>query len=457
MIDFAGKHVTVMGLGRFGGGIGVTRFLASQGARVLVTDTTAADQLADSVAQIKDLVDRGSVTLRLGEHVESDFTDADVVVANAAVPRPWDDRFLAAAKNAGKLVTTEIALAVERLPRGAKTVGITGSVGKSTTTAMIAHMLKHAGLDVVMGGNIGGSLLADLASGRITVDTRVVLELSSAMLYWLERVLAHDSRGFAPSVAVVTNFSPNHLDWHGELTHYRTSKQALIAHQGAEQTAVLGAGVVAWRTGTRARVVVVDEPFAGPMLLPGEHNRVNARAALHACAALEPGVNARVFEDALASFGGLVHRLQIVRRASRRAGEEPMLFFNDSKSTTPESTLTAIKAVAQMPGSSLSRVHLIAGGYDKGSDLSAIGRLGAELAGLYTVGKTGPAIASAAGGRAVECGTVEVATAQAFDRMKPGDVLLLSPGCASWGQFVNFEARGELFIRLVRELPLVDA
>ena len=452
MSDLAGKRITVMGLGRFGGGIGVTRWLCSQGADVLVTDKDPALELADSVAQIQTLVDTGQVTLRLGEHNVSDFTTCDLVVANAAVPKPWENRFLRAAEAAGIPITTEITLTIEQLrARGvSRTVGVTGSVGKSTTTAMIHHALQTAigtsGPRVVMGGNIGGSLLGAL--DRIDASTIVVLELSSAMLYWLDRTLTPK---WSPHVAVITNISANHLDWHGELPHYAASKKHLIELQTAGDFALLGESVWEWRSASAAASARADAiPFPRALKLPGDHNQVNAAMALAACAAIAPELPRESIEAAIASFPGLSHRLQLVAE-ERSPGGEPRRFYNDSKSTTPESALTAVRALAAMPGMSLGKLHLIAGGYDKGSDLSPIAKLGGELGGLYTIGVTGPTIARGASGRASECGTLLNAVPQALKNMKPGDALLLSPGCASWDQYTNFEARGDEFVRLIKD------
>ncbi len=460
MTDLAGKRVTVMGLGRFGGGIGVTRWLCSQGADVLVTDADPAAKLADSLAQIQPLIDSGQISLRLGEHNVSDFTTTDLVVANAAVPKPWENHFLRAATAAGIPITTEISLTIDALrARGVhRTVGITGSAGKSTTTAMIFHALTtsvahHPTSDIFMGGNIGGSLLADL--DRITDRSIVILELSSAMLYWLEQTLAPE---WSPQVAVITNVSPNHIDWHGEFDHYAASKRHLIEHQRSGDTAILGEPLWQWRVATHAHAERIDAAsFTAPLLLPGDHNRTNAAGALAACRALVPEADPAVLAQAIAAFPGLAHRLQLVAETKllSRTGD-PVRFYNDSKSTTPESALKAIAALEGIPGFSRSKLHLIAGGYDKGSDLTPIAQLGPQLAGLYTIGVTGPSIARAARlseprDKVFECDTLAVAFNTALKHLRPGDALLLSPGCASWGQYVNFEARGDEFVRLVQQ------
>lgn len=460
--DLSGKRITVMGLGRFGGGIGVTRWLADRGADVLVTDTSSADDLADSVAKIQPLIDHGRVSLRLGEHNVSDFTTCDMVVANAAVPTPWNNRFLRAAEAANVPITTEIALLVGALhTRGHKRIiGITGSVGKSTTTAMVHHALEEClrprSRRALVGGNLGGSLLEHTES--LSPDDWVVLELSSAMLYWIDRVLG-DSGRFAPRVAVVTNISPNHIDWHGDLDHYRASKQTLISRQSSSDAVILGEAVRDWRSRSAARAFDVNPAaFTADLRIPGQHNRVNAAAALAACRAAEPDLSPADLARAIAGFPGLPHRLQLAAEGPLpRAGAAlpRVRFYNDSKSTTPESAIKAVEALAEMPGVGRSRIHLIAGGYDKGSDLSAIASVSADLAGLYTIGVTGPGIAAAAGGearRAFACGTLDRAVSRAMERMSPGDALLLSPGCASWDQYVNFEQRGDEFVTLVRRL-----
>jgi UDP-N-acetylmuramoylalanine--D-glutamate ligase len=432
--DLAGRKVTVMGLGRFGGGVGVARWLASlppvgQGADVLVTDTQSAGKLDASVKQLTDLTARRLVSLRLGEHNVADFTTCDLVIANPAVARPWDDRYLRAAAAAGVPITTEIRLLTERISRQ-QVIGITGSAGKSTTTAMIHHILLKAGLRAHLGGNIGGTLLTELP--RIEPDDWIVLELSSAMLYWLgEGIGWTDAPGWSPRVAVLTNISANHIDWHGSYAHYQDSKRNIFKYQNAG-----GAD-----SDRRVTIEALRDP-APPIALklPGKHNQTNARLAIEAVRQAT-GLGHEQTAPLLADFPGLPHRLQLVAEG---AG---LTFYNDSKSTTPEATVLAVAAFDDP-----AKVHLIAGGYDKGSDLTPIAQLAARTAGLYTIGKTGQSLAANASqlGRAAFCETLDTAVDRAFDRMETGDILVLSPGCASWDQFTNYEARGEAFIRLVQ-------
>ncbi len=431
-MKLSGKRVVVMGLGRFGGGVGVTRFLCRHGARVLVTDQLGADALEASLAQLDGL----EIALRLGGHDESDFVQADLVVVNPAV-KPRGNRYLAAAREAGVALSSEIRLLIRHLPRGVRTIGITGTAGKSTVTAMIGHGLKRLLPRVWVGGNLGGSLLEDVE--EIEPRDPVVLELSSFML----EGLSEDH--WSPRVAVVTNLAPNHLDWHGTFEDYRDAKQSILNCQGPDDVAVLGPGVASMLTTSRQTVRVVEERALRPVELavPGRHNVINANLALSACEAV--GVAASDVADALRDFPGLPHRLEWV---GRLRGAD---CYNDSKSTTPQATQLALEAFER------GKVHLIAGGYDKGSDLTGLAREAkAHCRAVYLIGDTGVKIArlaqdSTGGADIAVVGTLESAVEAAAERLRDGDVLLLSPGCASWDQFENYEQRGIAFKAWVAE------
>ncbi len=451
-----------MGLGRFGGGVGVVRWLAGQGAEVLVTDVEPADRLAGSLEQIHDLVDCGAVELHLGGHETRDFVACALVVANPGVHRPWENEYLRAAEAAGVSITTEIRLLVERLDR-ACTIGVTGTAGKSTTAAMIHHILRELGRPAHLGGNIGGSLLNDLY--RIKPGDPVVLELSSFMLYWLGQGAGDPgAAGWSPSLAVMTNLTDNHLDWHGTTEHYAEAKRTICRYQETGHDHLVWAAdgdharLAGWAADGPAEAcsIAPRDPGADPwpidghlkLTVPGEHNRLNARLAVTAATiALGPehdpsGATARRCAESLDSFRGLPHRLQLV-------GEHGGLrFFDDSKSTTPQATCLAVGAFDDP-----SKVHLIAGGYDKGLDLSAIVELAPRLAGLYTIGATGRDLAEAVTGRAAAalCHTLEAAVQGAIVRGRRGEILLLSPGCASWDQYDNYEQRGEAFCLCVQK------
>ncbi|MHC4802207.1 MAG: Mur ligase family protein [Planctomycetota bacterium] len=415
-VDLRSFRATVMGLGRFGGGAGVARWLADQGAQVVVTDLLGAERLAGSLEPLAGHVARGSIALHLGGHDDSDFTACDLVVANPAVPRPWENRYLRAAVAAGVPVTTEIRLLVERLDRR-RVIGVTGTAGKSTTTAMIHHVLTRADLAAHLGGNIGGSLLDTLSV--IGPEHWVVLELSSAMLYWLGE--APGRPGWSPHVAAITNLQPNHLDWHGTLEHYAECKRGIFKYQVPGDHALDSVDLEA---GPAIRLAI-----------PGGHNQANAQLAVAAACAAS-GLDRAQAADTLGDFGGLAHRLQLV------AEHADLRFYNDSKATTPKATCLAVDAFDDA-----SAVHVLAGGYDKKIDLSAIVELAPRVAGLYTIGTTGRRLAEAVAGNghAEYCESLEAAAARAYARMNAGDVLLLSPGCASWDQFENYEQRGDAF------------
>lgn len=457
--NWQGRRVTVMGLGRFGGGVGATRWLARQGARVLVTDLAPPENLRDALDRLAGL----DVELRLGRHKEDDFRRADLVVVNPAVPE--SSGFLQAARDGGVPVTTEINLFVERCP--ARCIGVSGSAGKSTVTAMIGHLLRHTLSDrrVWVGGNVGRSLLEEL--DRIGPDHLVVLELSSFQLARTPAV------GWSPHIAVLTNLAPNHLDWHGSFTAYAHAKLNILRFQNpARDVVILGDDPELHRQvqrvpggPTRAWTYGLDQQAAGgipvagqgsvgeqpqwqrqwpelQLSVPGRHNRHNAAAALLVAELLDVAPDAAC--AALASFPGLPHRLQ------RVVVRDGVSYYDDSKATTPEAVLIALEALD-------GPLLVILGGYDKGIDLTVAAQAVARRASFAAcIGQTGNRLAAAiraAGGTAERCADLTAAVAACRRHASPGDTVLLSPGCASWDMFADYRQRGCVFARLARELP----
>ncbi len=449
-----GRRATVMGLGLFDGGVSVTRHLVEAGHDVVVTDLKDEAALARSVARV-----RGPhVTLRLGRHETADFTDTDLVVVGPAV-KPGNP-FVAAARAAGVPLDTEIGLFF-RACRG-RVTGITGTAGKSTTSALLHRILEAApGRTALLGGNIGRSLLRDLPD--ITPETDVVLELSSFQLHWLR------AEGLRQDVAVITNLTPNHLDWHGDMASYRADKAAIVPGAGgiliacADDPGARGiaagaachvvwtardgepAGDALWWEGGVLRARKGDHALdvlrREDVRLLGGHALWNVASA--AAAALVRGVPAAIIRGAVREFTGLPHRL---RPLGETAG---VLAVDDSKSTTPEATALALDSFERP-------VRLLAGGYDKGVDAAPLVAAAARRAAqVVCFGATRDALATAL--RAAR-GTVRVDVAPtlpeavriALAAASSGDVLLLSPGHASWDQFDNYEERGRVFADTVR-------
>lgn len=472
--DFHQQRVTVMGLGTFGGGLGAVRFLAERGARLTVTDLRSEGVLKDSLQQLADLTD---IKFVLGRHEPADFTQADLLVVNPAVA-PGNE-FVALAQRAGVPLTTEMSLFWER--QLGRVVAITGSNGKSTTTALTHALLAATGRRCWLGGNIGKSLLSVV--DEITPEDWVVLELSSFQLEWLDRIQAR------PDIAIVTNFSPNHLDWHQTLDNYRHAKQTLLRWQTARGVAVLNADdpdVASWATAAQrvyfgasvdceSRIIdselVLTERLsdigaafrdargghhvaqqgsfsvnlAEHFSVPGIHNRMNAAAAV--AAATLAGATREQLIAGLRTFQSLPHRLQLVAERFGRA------FYNDSIATTPESAICGLQSFDRP-------IVLLAGGYDKQVDLTEFARAIAQrVKAVALMGQTATALGTAINTELAEPShhsssrqvAMRIATDfdDAFDwatsQANAGDVVLLSPGCASYDWFRNFIDRGDQF------------
>lgn len=423
-----------MGLGRHGGGLGATRWLVEQGALVTVTDLAGPDQLQSSLARLAGVP---VVRYRLGEHRPEDFLEAEMVVVNPAV-RPGHP-LVAAAARAGARVTSEIELFLERCP--ARLVGVTGTNGKSTTATLLAEALRSCGRRTWLGGNIGTSLLGHLAEMR--ADDVAVLELSSFQLAQLGPEVR------LPQLAIVTNCTANHLDWHGSFAEYEASKQRLVRGLEPAGALVLGpaaAELVPWKALTRARVLLsADMP---PVELPelriaGEHNRSNAAAAL--VAARELGCSIAQASGAVAEFRGLEHRLQFVANLGGRR------IYNDSKAT---SSAAAAAALAALPGP----IWWLAGGQAKETDFAALAACAARHAqGAALFGASRELLAAAL--KAADdrfplyvAETMREALAWCWRQSTLGDTIVLSPACASFDQFADFEDRGRQFMALVEQL-----
>lgn len=431
MQDLAAKRVTVYGLGHFGGGIAVCRWLVERGAVVTAVDRQPAEKLAGSIQQLQGL----DITFHLGSEDEQDFTQADLVVASPAIA-PVNE-MLAAARAANVPITTEIKLFVERCP--APIAAVTGTKGKSTTTEMLGRMLRCR-YTTWVGGNIGKSLLADLP--KIKADHIVVLELSSYMLEHLRTLQ------WSPHVAVITMIAPDHLEWHGSFDDYLRAKRTIVEFQTeddfvlASENSPAAVQIASASKGRRLLFGTIGRR-ALALQIAGEHNQLNAQAALAAAKVL--GVSWDQAQAAVRDFTGLPHRLQIV------AERDGVRWCNDSIATIPEAAVVALESFEA------GRVLQIVGGSDKHLDMTPLCRALADRARVtLTIGQTGPALAAKVRemnpqATVIEAGDLPTAAAHARQLATPGDVILLSPGCASYGQFTNFQERGEMFARLANE------
>ncbi len=466
-----GKRITVMGLGRFGGGLAAARFFAQRGSQVTVTDLAEADTLEQSIQDLTDLPD---IIFHLGRHLPDDFTATDAVVVNPAVPP--DSPFLGLARQAKVPLTTEINIFFQLCP--ARIVGVTGSNGKSTTTAMIASILSAA-VDagqgdfrqVFLGGNIGHSLLCELE--QITAADVAVLELSS---FQLEALAAEQT---CPQVAVWTNLSPNHLDRHATLEAYRKAKENIYRFQGPEDLLIYNAddagseflGSDRKVPGRRMTFSLKGPPAdcyladgwlrvqypqtarvervlcAEDLPVPGQHNIANALAAT--CVAAEAKLPPEIIAGGLKSFKPLPHRLELIASVS---GVD---YYDDSIATTPESALLGLNSFDKP-------AIIILGGKDKGAEFDTLLTACVSKAyGVICLGQTRQKLfekllklrGSAQQPYLLEVETLEQAVKAAAALAKPGQVVLLSPGCASYDMFTNFAHRGREFVQIVRALP----
>ena len=412
----------VVGLAR--SGVALTDYLVRTGVRVRVVDKKGEAELRDAVAQLP-----ADVDVRLGGYDDSVLAGIDVVYASPGVP--WDAPLLGQARRAGIKVSSEIDLFLGLCP--GTVVGITGTNGKTTTTALAGAVLAAGDRPVLVGGNIGDTVLDRLE--EVTPRHWVVLELSSFQLESVERPRLH--------VGVILNITPDHLDRHGTFERYVDIKARAIEFAGADDFAVLnGRDRVVRRLAsrTRGRVVWFDEHRpVPPMPLPGRHNLENALAA--AAVGRIAGLTDDVIDSAIASFKGVEHRLELV-------GEwQGVRWYNDSKATNPDAGQVALNAFPNTP------VVLIAGGYGSGFELDVwLGDVRRHVEAVVLMGASADVLAKGLAGhpKVVRAKSLADAVELAAGLARPGGVVLLSPAYKSFDMFKDFEDRGDQFKALVR-------
>lgn len=426
-----------MGLGLLGRGLGDTLFLIRCGAHVTVTDLKTEDELAPSVQKLEGL----PVELHLGGHDTADFAEADMILRNADVPR--SSPYLKVAREHRVPVEMDESLFCKYFQ--GKVVGITGTRGKTTTSTLIHRILSLHRPRVFLAGNIMGKATLPLLEDSRPDDT-VVLELSSWQLQGF-----HDAR-ISPHAAVFTNVYPDHLNRYRGMSDYILDKKAIFLYQKGSDFCVFNGDqpetvALSREAGAgKAYFTKEDVPDDWEVLLPGVHNRENVAAATRLCAEL--GVPADTIRHAVEGFRGVEHRLQWL-------GEKNGIgFVNDSTSTTPVAGCAALNALEG------KRIFLIAGGADKKLDLVPFAQAAAVRAEkIALLGGTATENLrkgiERAGGRPKLVGTfsdMKSALEELLEHTVSGDVVLLSPGCASFGMFQNEFHRGETFINLVNEI-----
>ncbi len=455
--DFKGKRVTVIGAAREG--TALARFLHAGGAHVTLSDIKPEEALRAHLDTIRDI----PIDLILGGHPEA-ILDADVIFVSPGVP--LDIPILREARLRGIPLSSEPRLFFRLCP--APIIGITGSSGKTTTTAMVGEMLKAAGYRTFVGGNIGRPLIGYLS--QMKPDDKVVMELSSFQLEML---------GASPHIAAVLNVTPNHLDRHPDMDAYIAAKRQILLHQNAKDVAVLGMdNPIAREFASACRGVVTffsrtEEPQQGSFLqsgtltlrldghtealchrgelkLRGEHNLENALAA--ALIARLAGASPEAIAQTCRAFTGVEHRLEYVTTVG---GAD---FYDDSIATTPERAAAAVRSFSEP-------IVLLAGGRDKHLPWEDLANLAVrKVRHIVLFGEAadliGRAIAEARrrdnGTSALQgihkVDTLEEAVPLAAQVAQPGDVVLLSPGGTSFDAFRDFEERGERFKELVHGL-----
>jgi UDP-N-acetylmuramoylalanine--D-glutamate ligase len=446
--ELRGKRVLVVGLARTG--VATSLFCSARGASVTATDARTENAIGEVLSQLR----TAGVHLELGGHREETVLEQDLIIPSPGVPA--DAPLLKAARAKGVTIWSEIELA-DRFLNG-RLIGITGSNGKTTTTSLIEHILRSAGISTILAGNIGTPLIARVEE---TNDASVtVAELSSFQLELID--------SFRPNISVFMNLTPDHLDRHHTLEEYGAAKARIFENQTEADIAVLNADdpattkyapakpqvfwfsrkqrvaqgafvreneIVFRRDGNEETLLKLQD-----ISMAGAHNVENVLAAV--AATRLAGADASAIAKGVRSFSGVEHRLEFVAEIGG------VRYYNDSKATNVDATL---KALDSFPG----RILVVLGGKDKGSDYTALQKPLREKAILaLLIGAAAEKIEKQiAGSVAIEgVGTIERAVEIASHAARPGDVVLLAPACASFDQFENYEHRGRVFKDLVHQL-----
>lgn len=462
------KRVTVMGLGLFGGGVGVTRWLDENGAKITVTDLRKASELKESIKALSCIK---NIKYHLGKHNINDFIKTDLLIVNPAVSK--DSPYLIMAKKNNIPLETENNLFFQFCL--SPIIGVTGSNGKTTTVALLEQMLRGTNKKIWLGGNIGKQSLLEKVH-LIKKDDIVILELSSFQLEDLNLIKK------SPVISVVTNISPNHLDRHKTMHNYIEAKKSILRYQDNNSYAVLNYNdkeVSKWAKDCYGKVLyfsnskhsyngacinnnqfcVVINGYYQPICntfetqLPGDFNRENITAALAVATVFD--ISHKYLSDVIRNFKGVEHRLEFVSEV------DDVKYYNDSIATNPNSTIGAIKSIS-------GNLHLILGGYDKQLPFDELAekitkthyhRIKSIILLGTTAGKIEDALLKSDSCKHLQNGIIILkannlpeAVLLARKIAKPGETVLFSPACASFDMFRNFAERGDVFKKTVMQL-----
>lgn len=434
---FEGKKITVLGLGLLGRGVGDTKYLAEQGAELIVTDLKTAEELSASLELLKDFP---NITYRLGEHVLEDFDGRDYILKAAGVPDPSPYLDRARAQDTPIKMSASWFLELS----GLSSIGITGTRGKSTVTHMVHAILEQAGVPVVLGGNVRGvSTLALLDT--ITLDDIALLELDS----WQCQGLGEEK--VSPDVAIFTTFFRDHMNYyHDDMDAYLADKAQIFLHQKPEDTLVVGSQCAELIEEKYGKVIPSHIITAGAhdlradweLSIPGEHNRYNAALAVEAARALS--IDDDDIRQALASFKGVPGRLEFVKEI------DGVKYYNDTTATTPEATIAALEALDPQ---GTRNIILIMGGADKGLNMHPLLEvLPHHTKRVLMLSGTGTNRIHSDVQNVSIFDSLETALTEARQVAVSGDVVLLSPAFASFGMFKNEYDRGDQFIEYVQHI-----
>ena len=443
--NIKGKNVTVIGIGI--SNLPLIKYLVSIGANVTARDKNCREWLGEKYTECERL----GVKCILGEDYLDNITD-DIIFKTPGLR--FDVPELVKARENGAVVTSEMETFFEVCP--SHIIAVTGSDGKTTTTTLIHKIMTKAGYKTWLGGNIGNPLLAD--TDKMSENDWVILELSSFQLHTMKK---------SPEIGVITNLSPNHLDWHKDYAEYIEAKTNIFTHMSRENTIVLNADnadcaallplahekvvmfarkkkATVWLDGDIIRYGSEEILNINDIKIPGMHNVENYMAAI---AAVHGLADTATIQAVAKEFGGVEHRIELVRTL------DGVRYYNSSIDSSPNRTINTLNVFPE-------KVIMISGGKDKGIPYDAVGPAIADhVKTLILIGATSEAIYGALKktGRENEVETIfvksyEEAVNTAKDKAKSGDVVLLSPASTSFDMFRNFEERGNLFKKLVNGL-----